>query len=397
MRSDCEKLTPRESLRYPAALLLVGAAAVASVFTQKASAEKPSIKYAEPMAHVGYNTNKIWVEPENIAGALDEAESADASMAEIIRILVPVTTGGSNILNDWGRYCTALIATRVYGLKLRYGLDWYGPEGKIGYFPDRPGELNAARTKLYNMMSKLASGECKDASGQTFKADIVELDINEPNYAKRYRQSHMGIRVANALAYLVPRLGEDAKKLGINFSMGVTLASSEPNQPLAFIDELASQLDAIIPKDQKKPAVKFGINYYAGGQFSRENLGTKSRVVQVERIVQALREHFGQSVVLEISEAGAFSDTAPTIENQYDKPVPPTIEIFPGRKQGEFYRKLATAAACLKMSGFLIFHKSDDSGDVLRTGDTNPDGTPKPSAPIVRQTFADATAGRLEC
>lgn len=78
-----------EVIRYSLTLAAVGVAATAAVFTQNTKAEQPRIKQAQPMADVGYNTNRVWVEDEGVAKA--EAKDVDDTGANKIRVLVPFT------------------------------------------------------------------------------------------------------------------------------------------------------------------------------------------------------------------------------------------------------------------------------------------------------------------
>lgn len=291
------------------------------------------------------------------------------------------------------RYCNALKATQANGLGLEIALDGYFRDGRMGYFPTQSNEMNKLRTNLYNMMSNLAGGGCKDA-----KASEIYLGFNEPNYKQRYKADEMGKKLANLLIYLVPLLRKDARNLGIALNISAAdLALSEPNDPLRFIDEFGQRIKESIKPGDQFPFDRWGLNYYAAGQFTRDNLQTRSRVASLEKVVEMLRTRFGKSLPISITELGAFSNTPNDKVGLYSKPVPPTVQIFSGNEQGKFYDDIIRQAACLGLVGVLIFHKSDDKDDHLRTGTAYPDGSQKPSEPIVRQAFADALAGTVKC
>lgn len=382
---------PSKILEQAKKTLALGLGA-AALFGAAHSAKSETVTTtAEPMPYFGYDTNKIWVEDKS--AAIAEAQDVHEAGGTVIRILTPYTVGGHEINNDKNRYCNSLEATSEFGQRLEIGLDGHFRDGRFGYFPTQLNEMKKLRTGLYNMMAILASGECDGV-----KATELNIGFNEPNYKLRYEQPDMPKNLARLLVYLAPLMRQDAKSLNVDLQItAADITLSDANDPIDFIKEFSSQLTAQLKPGQPLPFDRFGLNYYAFGQFTAENIQTTGQATSLAKAVDLLREQFGQDLPIGISELGAFSSTPVGKEQLYSQPVPSTVRVLSGNKQGQFYQNIINVAACLGLDGVRIFHKSDDGDDVLRTGDHYPDGTPKPSAEIVQQSVTQNNLAQIAC
>jgi len=107
----------------------------------------------------------------------------------------------------------------------------------------------------------------------------------------------------------------------------------------------------------------------------------------------------GSNLPIVYDEYGIDSQIPARKATLYHGREPATTRPLPERLQAEHYSEALLMAACQPtVRGFLIFHVTDEPDyNRWQSGLYYPDGTPKTSRTLVRQTIDQVTAGDVEC
>jgi hypothetical protein len=106
----------------------------------------------------------------------------------------------------------------------------------------------------------------------------------------------------------------------------------------------------------------------------------------------------GTTLPIVYDEFGVQSQIPTAKEQDYSGSKPASERPVAESRQGAFYAEAVALAACQPtVTGFLIFHVSDESNlDRWQSGLFYADDTPKSSLPVVRDAIASLRAGRLD-
>lgn len=392
-RSGYEKIT-----RSLAVLGCLGSLALASPAN--------SSKNAMRLDGAGFNTNAIWVTDEKVAH--EAAARVVKSGATDIRIIVPYSQGSAEINNDVTRTCSAAKAAHSHGLDLMITMQGYyrsqdgKKKGGLGYMPTMASEKQKYVTAVTNLMWSLAGDKNPDGSGGCLP-EQKELTIgffNEPNNQRFNTNQYINGRwvapenTVELMRYAYPRLKQQSAQKGLEVDLtlvGGDISTSRSSNAVGFIRQEGRYMQE---QQITEPLMdEFAAHYYLQGVDAAPDTSASE---SIRRIKAAVSESFGP-VPLIYDELGAYSETPAHKEGLYKEPVPETVRPLSGVEQGLFYKQFVLSAVCQGVKKVLIFHETDDEGDALRTGLNYPDKTSKPSKPIVRKAFIDATTGTTNC
>lgn len=382
-------------LKYPAAITaLVGAMSLVGALAQGANAEKPRIRQAPPMAYVGFNSNEVWLEDE--AKAQAEAKSLAEAGANAVRVEIPIGVGGKYVKPVENRICNAARAARDNNLELIIYLTGRYRDGRHGFLPIRAKEKRDYLSSITNLMWTIAGDKNEDGTGGC-APEVKRINIspiNEPNNS--YFNNHPDPqKYGELMLYLYQHLHRLAAKPGLEVELnviGLDISTTARGNPINFINGLAQYLRE--KRSRPLPMDSLAFHFYARGYDGTTETVNQAAQVQNRKIIEAIRDNFGDSLPLYVTELGAITRDK---NHLYKVRVPAGVFTMSGQQQGEFYSHFIKESVCAGIAGIFIFYQTDKAEDDLRSGTKFPNGVRKAKTPIVEQSFADAEAGTVDC
>lgn len=380
----------RKRLRAIAAGMLTGLALASPAETSR---------QANQVEAVGFNTNGVWVTDPEVAKAAAAKAARDG--ATQLRVMLPYTQGGAEIKNDLERTCNAAKAAHEQGLELMITMEGhYRSDGRLGYLPSIASEKQKYVTAITNMMWSLYGDRNPDGSGGCAPENkkLTLGFINEPNNklfnANQYIDGKWVApeNTVELMSYAYPKLKKEAARegLGVDLTLvGGEVSTSKSANAVGFI----RQMGRYIKEKRIKHRImdQFAAHYYLQGADADPAVSASQNI---ERVSREVKESFGADMPVIYNEVGAWAETPKNKEGLYRESPPGTIVPLSGPEQGLFYKKFLESALCQGVKSVLIFHHNDDGGGKYRTGVVYPDGSPKPSAPIVRKAFNEISSGK---
>ncbi len=375
-----------------------------------AQATPTTVKFAEPIIEVGYNSNELWRPQKELPQAVDAAKLAVSAGANTIRTLIPITQRGGTLSGDWEYYCTELQAVNTAGIEnVRWGIDFYSPELTFprgdqvvppelgGYFPSSLADYKRLRTAEWSLASRFIAGTCTDKDDNPIKLTNVNFEFGEPNYIKRYPYHNMPQKTADALIYTGHMLRKEAIERNATADTGFSLNMNRNNNPIGFLRGVAKRFRdrGLNPADY---ITEVDLDIYGGGQSSPDEFDHPSQVANPTKVTNVVHTLLGKQIKVGVAEAGYFSDIPKPVSGQYNKPARPTVVTYPGMKQAEQYEALGTYAGCNGLKAFFIFPDKDNPDDGMPSGIFTPWGDAKVSAaPVIKLMQNLQTPNTIVC
>jgi hypothetical protein len=262
----------------------------------------------------------------------------------------------------------------------------------------------------------------------SFAADVVKRDPlihafiigNEPNlnrfwlpqfgpngedvaaiaYEQLLAQTYDAIKKVDKKAFVVggsvsPHGGDDPN------------AARKTHSPTAFIRDMGAAYRA---SGRKKPIMDgfafhpYGDNSSVGPTVAHPR-STSIGVADYDKLVALLGEAFdgtrqlGSKLPIIYDEYGVESQIPATKRRLYHGLEPLTTKPVPLQTQADYYDEALTMAACQPtVRAIFLFHVTDET-DLNRwqSGVYYPDGTPKPTRAMVKETIAQIHSGAVDC
>jgi hypothetical protein len=378
-------------------IALLGTSALLALGVNSKSAEAQQHAESAP-AEMIFGAMEDSILSDDLDKSKDIANKIAAAGFNTAKTIVPWTYPAqcAEVKNDTLRFQNAVQATKDAGLNLAINIVSYDKKGRIGYAPERSSEIRCYIDTAISYMTNFAH---INKGGNL----VVEL-TNEPNSktfwkpqkdAKDYWIAPANVARLYSKAY--SKLHAEASKLDVNLMIvGPGLASN--HDALEFI----SKMPAIEQKADSSKQIFDAFSIHPYGTNPKEHPAkehSEKAVVSFadySGLKKSVGRAFGSDMQVWYSEYGVIASVPTEKYGLYDE-IASSVDSVSETTQAEYYKSAIEMSFCQKAGAFVLFNFIDDPRGHWTSGIFYPDGSPKSSYAIVKQTLENAKSGNIVC